>query len=444
MSPMRTHRPWFDGVLATTVVLAATTPLWRMAWLRDDWLLLWRALDPASAPAGAAGVFPRPVASLLWNAAVALSGDAPWGMHLLIILAWFALVLGALRWHRHFGGGSAGAALAALAVVLHGALVEPRLWAAAGNGVLAGALGVWGAWRLWSGPGRVGRAFGVVLMLLAALARADAVVLLVLPIVAGARAGRATGRLLTGLAVLGAVALGAMVVFGGGWAFRPADGGHLLRLLVVPWGPPLPTGLAAAAGLLGAFLCLAGGRLLLVAAPRIAAFLLAGGAVAVAGSLVDWTAAGRYVLMPAVPLALALGAWWEGAARTEGPRLLRRGLRGLLLAWLAASAAAIVAGRTAGDLQARSAAETGLYRALRAEPLLPDEHLTVLNPPSVGWTGGAADFENIASTAMRRPVTVTLGRGESHTVAFPTAVWRHGAWIIWTGREPRPTGPESR
>ena len=154
-----TRRTTQDSLLAAAAVLAATTPLWRMGWLRDDWLLLWRALDPASAPPGAAGVFPRPVAALLWNAAAALSGDAPWGMHLLIILAWFALVLGTLRWHRHFGGTTAGAAVVALALALHGALVEPRLWAAAGNGVLAGALGVWGAWRLWSGPGRAGRSW---------------------------------------------------------------------------------------------------------------------------------------------------------------------------------------------------------------------------------------------------------------------------------------------
>ncbi len=444
MTEPRPSRRLTDAALALAATLGATAPLWRMGWLRDDWLLLWRALDPATAPPGADGVFPRPVAALLWDAAVRISADAPWGMHLLMFAAWLALVLGALRWHRHFGGTTAGAAVAAFALAAHGALVEPRLWAAAGNGVLAGALGVWGAWRLFGGPGRAARALGLLLLLLAVLARADAVLLLVLPIVARGRASRALDLALAALAAAGAMALGTMVAAGGGWTFRPADGGHLLRLLLVPWGPPLPAAAMVAAGLLGTLLCLAGGRLLTVAAPRAAAFLLSAGAVAGAGMLVDWTAAGRYVLMPAVPLALLLGAWWEGAGRIAGPRGPRHGLRAVILVWLAVSAAAIAVGRTATELRIISTAETGLYQALRAEPLLPGELLTVLNPPPVGWTGGAADFENVVSAAARRPVTVVLGRGESHTVALPTAVWRHGAWIVWTGREQSPTGPDSR
>ncbi|MBE0567240.1 MAG: hypothetical protein IH621_14870, partial [Krumholzibacteria bacterium] len=141
MHASRQFRPLPDGVIAALAVAAATAPVWRMGWLRDDWLLLWRALDPATAPAGAEGVFPRPVADLLWQAAVGCGGDAPWCMHLLVVAAWVALVAGTLRWHRHFGGGTSGAVVAALALAGHGALVEPRLWAAAGNGVLAGALG---------------------------------------------------------------------------------------------------------------------------------------------------------------------------------------------------------------------------------------------------------------------------------------------------------------
>ena len=142
-----------------------------------------RRAPPASSPAPwppCSGTPPSP-----------LSGDAPWGMHLLMILAWLALVLGALRWHRRFGGTTAGAAVVALALALHGALVEPRLWAAAGNGVLAAALGVWGAWRLADGPGRAGRALGLLLLAAAVLARADAVLLLVLPIVARGHSARA-------------------------------------------------------------------------------------------------------------------------------------------------------------------------------------------------------------------------------------------------------------
>ena len=265
-------------------------------------------------------------------------------------------------------------------------------------------------------------------MLLAVLARADAVLLLVLPIVAGARAGRAAGRLLAGLALLGAVALGAMVVFGGDWAFRPADGGHLLRLLLVPWGPPLPMVAAAAAGLLGAFLCLAGGRLLLVAAPRVAAFLLAGGAVAVAGSLVDWTAAGRYVLMPAVLLALAVGAWWEGAGRTEGARTPASG---------PARRDPRLAHRLGGGdrpvgLPRNCTRQRRRNRALQcpacrtvAAGRTPDGP----QPAAGGLDGGAADFENVASAATRRPVR-----------------WRSAAATATPCPTPRPcgaTGPGS-
>lgn len=434
MNGPRPGRLWPDGAIAVLAVAAATAPAWRMGWLRDDWLLLWRALDPATAPAGAAGVFSRPVAGLLWNAAARLGGDAPWSMHLLVALCWVALVAGTLRWHRHFGGGTAGAVVAALALAGHGALVEPRLWAAAGNGVLAGALGVWGAWRLHAGPGPAGRGAGALLLVLAVLARADALVLLVLPAVAGSRQGRAVGLPLLALAVAGAAALAWMVTGGGGWAYRPADGGHLLRLLVLPWGPPLPAAAAAVAGTAAILPCLAGGWLLVRAAPRTAACLLAAAMVAVAGSLVDWTAAGRYVLMPAVTLALALAGWWEGGGGTRRFGT-GRGLRVLVVAWLAVAALAVVRGRTAAELQAISAAETALYRAVRAALPLPADRLTVLDAPPLGWSGEAGDAENVVSAAARRPVTVVLAGTPPPDLAFPAAAWRDGTWIVWTGRE---------
>lgn len=444
MNGPRPGRPRPDGAIAVLAVAAATAPAWGVGWLRDDWLLLWQAIDPATAPAGAAGVFPRPVAGLLWEAAVGLGGDAPWSMHLLVALCWVALVAGALRWHRHFGGGTPGAVVAALVLAGHGALVEPRLWAAAGNGVLAGALAVWGAWRLHAGPGAAGRGAGALLLALAVLARADALVLLVLPAVARAGGGRAAGGALLALGAAGAAALAWMVAGGGGWALRPADAGHLLRLLALPWGPPLPAAAAAAVGVAGTLAGLAAGVLLAARAPRTAACLLAAAMVAVAGSLVDWTAAGRYVLMPAVTLALAVAGWWEGGAGGARPFGAGRGLRPAVLVWLAVAALAVGRGRTAAELRTISAAETALYRAVQAARPLPADRLTVLDAPPLGWTGAAGDFENVVSAAARRPVTVDLAATPATDLAFPVAVWREGAWIVRTGREHERPDPGRR
>ncbi len=438
-------RAFPDGVFALAAVLGATAPVWRVGWLRDDWLLLWQALDPATAPANAEGYFPRPVAAWLWNISVWLGGDATWPMHLLMVLAWTALVLGALRWHRSFGGGNGGAAVTALALALHGALVEPRVWAAGSNGVLAAALAVWGAWLLHAGPTRARRAAGLVLLVLAVLSRADAVVLLVLLAAAGRRPGRAVWPVLLGVAAAGALALVWMVTVGGNWGVDPAAGGRLLRLLLLPWGPPLPARAQAVLAVVGVIAALGAGRLLLTAAPRTAAFLLAAGAVTAAGCVAGWIPAGRYVLMPAVLEALVLGSWWDGAVRENLAGRPARLLRGCLAAWLVVSAAAAVDGRTLTDLTARSLAETGLYRAVRASLPLPGDRLTVLNPPAAfGWDQTVGDYENVVGTAARRQVAVVLGRGDAHAVDFPAAVWRHGAWTVWTGREIQGATPETR
>ncbi len=434
MAAPRPYRIAPDGLLTVLAVVAATLPVWRMGWLRDDWFLLWAAVDPATAPAAAGGVFPRPVAAVLWHASAALGGDAPWAMHLLTTLAWIALAAGLLRWHRAFGGGTAGAVVTLAALMLHGSLVEPRLWAAAGNGVLAAALGAWGAWLVRRTAAPVRAALGGLLMLAAVLARADAVLLLLLPLAASPREGGARGRDLLLLAAAGAIALFMMRLYGGHWTLHLDGGGRLLRLVVLPWGPPLPTALAKFVGALGLVLTLGAGRLLMTAAPRTAAALLAAGGVAAAGAVIDWTPAGRYVLVPVATLALALGSWWEGVDRTAWARPWRHAVRAGVVAWLAVSALAAFAGNTAADLQQRSAAETGLYRALRAEPILPGDHLTVLNPPPLGWTDSAADLENIASFAWRRTVGVTVGAGDDHSASFPVAVWRHGQWIVWTGQ----------
>ncbi|HPF70333.1 MAG TPA: hypothetical protein PLQ13_06670 [Candidatus Krumholzibacteria bacterium] len=444
MNRPRTAVAIAEPLAAAAAAVLATLPVWRMGWLRDDWFLLWQAVDPATAPPGAAGVFPRPAAALLWSASAALAGDRPWAMHGLIVLTWAVLAWAALRWHRACGGRAAGAVVVLAVLLLHGALVEPRLWAAAGNGVLAAALGLGGALALHRARGLAGRALGLALVAVAALARADAVVLLLLPLATAPAGGRWRGRWLAAVFVLGLLALAAMRLYGGSWALRPADGGRLLRLLVLPWGPPLPGTAAAAAGVAGLLAALAGGRLLLSAAPRTGAFLLAAGAVAAAGSAVDWAPSGRYVLAPAVLLALAAGSWWDGLARTAWPRPARLAAQGAVIGWIAVSLAAVAAGRTAADLHRRSLAETGLYRALRAELPLPRDHLTVIDPPPLGWTDSAADLENIASAAARRPVSVTVGAGDAHDIAFPVAVWRHGAWTVWTGRVPGLANPESR
>jgi hypothetical protein len=139
------------------------TPSLAMGFLRDDWLLLWAALDPSGAPEGARGLFFRPVADAQWWIAARVSGDSPWGMHLLVGITWLALLAAVDRWLQKWTEATRlDRALALLLVAAHAALVEPRLWAAAGNGVLASALGAWGAWWIAKSNAR-SRGLGVLL-----------------------------------------------------------------------------------------------------------------------------------------------------------------------------------------------------------------------------------------------------------------------------------------
>ena len=421
--PIHRLRALPDAVPLGAIALLATAPMWRMAWLRDDWFFLWRALDPASAPPGAAGVFPRPVADLFWQFSTFVAGDDPWAMHVLILAAWLVLVAGLVRWHRAWGGNTSGALLAVLALTAHGALVEPRLWASAGNGVLAAALAVWGAWLLREKGARPWRfGVGVLLLALGILARADAVVLVALPL-AERRRRDLPGFATAGL--MGAILL-AWMMFAAGDApsIDPAAGGRLLRLLLVPWGPPLPVFGAAALGILG--LAAAAVVILRGGAPRLVALAATTGAVVVAGSLSGWTPAGRYVLMPAVALALLLG----GA--TGRNRLL-------LAPWLMLHLASAWFGGTTADLLQRSGAETGLYRVVRDAPG-PLDRLVIQDPPPLGWTDSAADAENVASAARRRAVAVAVRGAELPVAASWSAVrWDGTTWILRTPvPEPQP------
>ncbi|RKZ16971.1 hypothetical protein DRQ50_05545 [bacterium] len=412
-----------DVVCLGAIVLLATAPMWRMGWLRDDWLFLWRALEPASAPPGAAGVFPRPVADLFWKFSTFVAGDAPWSMHVLVLLAWLVLAAGLVRWHRAWGGGTMGALLAVFVLTAHGALVEPRLWASAGNGVLAAALAIWGVWLLREDgirPWRFG--LGAVLLALGILARADAVLLLALPL-AERRRCELSGWSTVGL--MGAALLAWMMVAAGDMpVVAPAAGGRLLRLLLVPWGPPLPVFGAMALGVGG----LAGAAVVVVRSTRQRPVALAAiaGAVVLAGSVTGWSPAGRYVLMPTIALALLLGA-------AEGRNRL------LLVPWLALHLAGIWFGNTTADLLGRSTAETGLYRVVRDAPG-PLDRLVVQDPPPLGWTGSAADAENVASAARRRSVAVAI-RGSDLPVADSWAAvrWDGAAWILSPpAHDPRP------
>jgi len=55
-----------------------------------------------------------------------------------------------------------------------------------------------------------------------------------------------------------------------------------------------------------------------------------------------------------------------------------------------------------------------------------------VDPPPMGWSDAAADVENVASTALRRPVAVTLTTRAPDVVTYPAALWRDGAWRIVT------------
>jgi hypothetical protein len=392
-----------------------------MGWLRDDWLFLWRALEPASAPPGSAGVFPRLVADLVWRLSTGMAGDAVGFMHAVMVMAWLALAGGLVRWHRTWGGDAAGALLAVGALVAHGALAEPRLWASAGNGVLAAAAGVWGAWLLLeTGATRTRLVAGAMLLALAVLARADAVLLLVL-----LQADRRQ-RSRWGWAAVGAAGVGLliwMVAVGGAWSLQPAAGGRLLRLLLVPWGPPLPALAAAILGVAG--LAAAAFAILRLGTPRAVALAAAAAAVIVAGSLAGWTPAGRYVLMPAVALALVLGA-------------VRGRWRLLVMAWLAVHLTGTWFGNGTWDLLHRSHRETGLYRAVQAAGDRVGDRLVVVDPPPMGWTDSAADLENVASAARRGAVAVMVRRADAAVPdGWPVLVWEDWEWR-WRDVNPTP------
>jgi hypothetical protein len=443
------------GRLIEVVVLAtaalAMLPVLGVGWLRDDWLMLWAALDPATAPEGATGVFPRPVAFLVWRLSGWIWGDSSWPLHAFAGLCLLVVLHGLDRWMVRWGIERRSArSVAILAVGLHAALIEPRLWAAAGNGLLAAALGVWGAWflqpcRPLSTAARAPRVvIGSVLMVLAVLARADAVGFLLWPLITGepSASGPKPGSLLrttirwvaVGLAALGLLAW--MLHAGGEWTFRPAQGGRLLRLMVLPWGPPLSQTVQSLVSLGGGLVLVLAPLKTRARAPRVGAASIL--AVVLAAAAVSWQPAGRYALLGVLGLAICLGWLWEG----------RRGARGLILRalvviWLGAQLVSSWVGHTVRELRAVSAAEGSLYRELRSRQDDLGDRLHLVDPPPMGWRAGARDAENVVSAAMRRPIQVEIVRAESGSGALggrswvgvlPTLRWIDGHWVWEPGR----------
>lgn len=355
-----------------------------MGYLRDDWFLLWNALDPTTAPPGASGVFFRPLADGLWWLAASVGGDHPLAMHLpMLVLATAAAALaGSIA--RRLGATEAAAWLAAAGIGTHAALLEIRLWAAASNGLLALVLALAGWW--WALRSSRGRVVGIGLVLLAGLARVDAWAFL-LPVAMTLDRGRRPA-----LGVAAAVA-----VVGLGWSLGQADAGWTLdataavgglRRLVVPWGGPQPFALEA--GIAG--LAVAG---LVVLARRGAGrpgLLLPTLLVPVALAVLPWGGAGRYLMVPVATGMILL-------ACTLPPRWTWPVAAVLML-----HAATPWFGSAAADLRARSRAETGLYRVVRQERPVPPVRL--VDPPPLGWTDSPADAENVVSTALRRMVEV--------------------------------------
>lgn len=397
-----------------------------VGYLRDDWLLLWQALDPSGAPSGAAGVFPRPLAELQWWATAQLAGDAPWAMHAWSLAGWL-LIAGLLwGWMRRRAGAPDGLDIDRLLVIAwavsHAALVETRLWAAASNGVWAMALALTGA-QLFGRHRRA--ALGLVLG--AALLRADALVLLALPLARRHRrrvtADQAPSQaddppavpVSSALLILGAglAGLAVMLYFGGDWSFAPADTGHALRRLVLPFGPPLPS--AAATTLAGAGMLAAAALLLRHRRhPRVLLGLALAGTLA-AFAMSSWSTAGRYLLAPVLLSALLL----EPLARRK------RVLRPVLVVLVVLQAGAAYFGHSARAITETAEHETSLYRTVRDRDGLPVGPLRIADPPAVGWRGSAADLENIVSAARRRPVEVEILLGEA---AEAQLRFRQGRW----------------
>jgi hypothetical protein len=402
-----------------------------MGYLREDWLFLWAASDPQTAPPGATGVFPRPLSLGLWKLGVWSTSDSPLGLHvpMLVLCVALAGMVAHLAW-RHAtatksasGGPASLAAFTAAGVVgCHPALVELRLWAAASNGLLAGVLAVAGLTLLWTTaadpvassrprPRMARSVFGWSLLLLAGLARADAWALMILPLTwdeggNGSFRGRWRWETLP-VILLGVGALVAMQRAGGDWGFRPEHAGHLLRRLVIPWGPPLPPGLASALGALG------------LVALAVASFrsrgLLRGActatlAILAAATLVPWAPAGRYLLVPVVSMSLAVATWIETAAPGGGER--RRPLAIVSLAalggWLALGVGSCWMGNTGRELRRISAAETTLYAATKEHAGREVRTIVLLDAPAMGWRSDESDAENVVSAALRRSVEVEL------------------------------------
>lgn len=415
-------------LLALLLPLACALPTLTMGYTREDWLFLWTALDPGTAPEGSTGIFPRPVALAFWRLSVELGGDASLAMHLpmLVLSLWLAgMVFQMARRHVAVGGRDTGwwAAAAAAIVGSHAALVEPRQWAAASNGLLAAALATTGivllatrrevgtaptaAARSGSGRGPVRSVAGWGLLVAAGLARVDAWALMLAPL-AGSGADGASGRRSWAwrwlvLASLGASAWVMMQRGEGGWGFWPDHAGRLLRRLFLPWGPPLPGPAASGLGWVGLALLAAAA---FVARGARRGFVLITLVILAAAATVPLSPAGRYLIVPVIALGLAVAQGMAAAGSSRARRVIVAVGLGI---WLVLNAASCWLGNTSLDLRRRSAAETRLYRAVQANASAVTRSVVLLDAPPLGWRGDARDAENVASAALRRSVEVKLG-----------------------------------
>ena len=375
-------------VFALLLSAVAALPAWRMGLLRDDWLLLWHAVDPAAAP-DAAGVFSRPLAMLLWRGIGAVSALPILELHVVQMLLGLSLFAGLWRLPLPVDRPAARP-IFVLIIMLHVSLLELRVWGAASNGLLALSLGVWAV----SMAAR-SRPLSAILFCAAALARVDALLLLLwLP--ALSKPERSSGRLLWLLALPALALIWTVLEAGMTPSFELADAGRSLRLIVLPWGVPLSRGIAALVGALGcSFLGVMLWRHREKGWVPWASIL----AVVVANAVLPWAAAGRYSSVAVVGVAAII------AARVDSAPL---GLRGILLLWLGFHLWSDVGGNTVRDLKQRSLAETELYRALQDTGLTGQAPgpICLQDPPPMGWTNSQADAENVASYALRRATSV--------------------------------------
>jgi hypothetical protein len=434
--------------LALLAPVVAALPALSMGYTREDWLLLWAARAPESAPVRASGAFTRPLAAALWRGSVALGDADPLAMHLMAIALVLMLALAAALLARRLPGAGPWQPLSAAAVVgAHGALVEARLWAAATSGLLAATLAAWAVVLLLAAGwhGRQARArliAGILLLALSGLARADGYAVLLLL----ARGCWGTGRsqppwqrrlpvamLLAALLVAAAALIWTVKDVGAGWAWHPDHAGRLLRRLVMPWGPPLPKPLASALGLVGVVAIswlglrhrvgLVGSGLLLIAGTT-------GGAM-----LLPWPPAGRYLLLPALGLALVIAYHLVPSAVTRPSQQPQRSAASAaslaaLLAWITLGILASWTGPTAQLLVRASRAESSLYGAVMKQPDRVTDRLILVDAPFMGWRGSARDAENVVSAALCRKVVVVLQEA-SEPRPGRTAALQHvqGDWL---------------